>query len=86
MDPSHPQWLAPYANQAILNWTICAFTCVVVSLLTRPPLPQQVTDQLTINWKKLNIFDDLGHRWYHSVTLWWGIFALLVIALVIVFW
>lgn len=86
VDPSHPQWLAPYANQAILNWAICAFTCVVVSLLTRPPLPCQVTDQLTINWKKLNIFDDLGHRWYNSVILWWGIFALLVIALVIVFW
>lgn len=84
--PSHPLWLEPYANQAMVNWIICVITCVGVSLLTAPPAPEQVTDQLTLNWKRLNIFDGLGDRWSNSVPLWWGIFVLLIIALIIMLW
>jgi SSS family solute:Na+ symporter len=83
--PSHPRWLAPYSNQAILNWAVCAVTCVAVSLLTRPPAPEQVTDELTINWRKLNIFDELGRGW-SSVTLWWAVFAALVVSLIVWLW
>lgn len=84
--PAHPMWLEPFANQAFINWLFCVATCAVVSLLTRPPLPEQVTDELTLNWRRLNILEGLGTRWYNSVTLWWGIFALLIVTLVVLLW
>jgi len=82
---SHPAWLEPYANQALLNWLLCVLICVGVSLATAPPRPEQVTDELTLNWKKLNIFKGLGEKWYENVVLWWGLFALGVVALTITF-
>ncbi len=83
--PSHPRWLEPYSNQAIVNWLFCAVTCAAVSLLTRPPRPEQVTDELTINWRRLNIFDDLG-KGFSNVTLWWAIFAAMIVSLVVLLW
>ena len=80
-----PAWLVPFQMQAIVNWAFCIVVCVLVSLFTEKPKPEQITDQLTINWKKLNIFDDLGDKWYTSVILWWGIFVLIVAGLVITF-
>jgi len=60
--PHHPAWLVPYANQASINWLFCMVVCVGASLLTAPPRPDQITDQLTMNWSTLNIFDHLGER------------------------
>ena len=37
------------------------------------------------NWRKLNIFGDLGTRWYNSVVTWWCLFVLLIVTLVVVF-
>ena len=85
LDPDHVKWIEPYAMQGIINWGLCVVVCTVVSLATAPPAPEQVTDQLTFNWRKLNIFDQLGETWYTSVTLWWAVFAAIVIGLVIVF-
>jgi SSS family solute:Na+ symporter len=82
---AHPAWIEPYAIQGILNWAFCVVLCTVVSLLTPPPRPEQVSDQLTINWRRLNIFEDLGNRWYTSVVFWWALFVLMVLALVVVF-
>jgi solute:Na+ symporter, SSS family len=83
--PDHPPWLAPYANQAVLNWGFCVVVCIVVSLLTPPPPPDRITDQVTVNWSKLNIFDNLGDRWYKSVVTWWGIFVVLIVAIFVLF-
>ena len=83
--PDHPLWLAPYANQAVLNWGFCVLVCIVVSLLTPPPPPDRITDQVTVNWSKLNIFDKLGDRWYKSVVTWWGLFVVLVVAVCVLF-
>jgi SSS family solute:Na+ symporter len=80
-----PTWLIPFQMQAIVNWAFCIVVCVLISLYTEKPRPEQVTDQLTINWKKLNIFDDLGDKWYTNVILWWGIFVLIVVGLIITF-
>ena len=77
--------VAPFGNQAIFNWLFCVVVCVGVSLLTAPPKPEQVSDTLTINWRRLNIFEDLGDRWYNSVILWWGGFAVIVFTLIIYF-
>jgi SSS family solute:Na+ symporter len=81
----HPKWIEPYAIQGILNWAFCVLICTVVSLATPPPRPEQVSDALTINWRRLNLFDNLGTRWYTSVVIWWAVFVLMILALVIVF-
>jgi SSS family solute:Na+ symporter len=78
-------WLEPFAMQAILNWLICMVLCVLFSLISAPPAPEQVTDELTINWRRLNLLDDLGHRWYASVWLWWALFVLLIVGLILAF-
>ncbi len=80
-----PAWLEPYANQAAVNWAFCMVICVAVSLATQPPRPDQVTDQLTFNWKKMNIFDNLGDHWYSNVITWWVLFVLVIVALLVVF-
>jgi len=83
--PLHPAWLEPYSNQGIVSWMFCMVLCTVVSLMTAPPRPDQITDQLTFNWKKLNIFGNLGQHWYTSVVTWWALFVLTIVALLIVF-
>ena len=85
LSPEAPGWLAPYWNQAALNWLLCLGVCVGVSLLTPPPRPEQVTDQLTINWAHLNLFNNLGSRWYCSVVTWWGLFVAVMAILFFIF-
>ena len=85
VSPAPLSWLEPYNMQAIVVWFFSVIVCVLVSLQTERPRPEQVSDKLTINWKKLNLFHDLGDRWYKNVVLWWGIFVLIVVALVIYF-
>lgn len=80
-----PLWLAPYANQASINWFFCLAVCIGMSLLTSPPRDEQVTDQLTFNWQTLNIFDGLGDRWSTSVVTWWGLFVVTILALFVLF-
>lgn len=80
-----PSWLLPYQMQAIVIWLLCIILCAVVSLSTEKPHVQQVSDQLTINWKKINIFQELGDRWYKSIVLWWGIFVMIIIGMIIYF-
>ncbi len=82
---SHPVWMEPFMMQAFINWAFSIVVCVVVSLATPRPLPAQVTSDLTIDWKRLNILDNLGDRWYRSVILWWSIFVLAIAALMLLF-
>jgi len=81
----HPAWIEPYANQASLNWLFCMGLCIAVSLVTPPPSPEQISDQVTINWRRLNIFDNLGRHWYTSVVTWWLLFVVVIAALLTVF-
>lgn len=46
---------------------------------------EQVTDVLTFNWWKTNVFDGLGDRWYTSVVTWWGLFLVTILALFVQF-
>jgi len=78
-------WIRPFAMQGIINWAVCSILCVVVSLLTGRPRPEQVTNQLAFNWRRLNIFGELGTRWYNHVALWWALFVVLVVALSLAF-
>lgn len=81
----HPAWLEPFANQAALNWLLCCIVCVAVSLATEPPRPDQVGDDVTINWRRLNIFANLGTAWYTSVVTWWLLFVVLIVGLFVFF-
>jgi len=83
--PSHVTWLEPFMMQALVNWLFSVFVCVAVSLGTAPPATEQVTDDLTINWSRINLWDGLGGRWYSSVVLWWGLFVLIVVGLILLF-
>ncbi len=83
MTPVAPGWLVPYAMQAIVTWTFCTAVCIVVSLLTAPPPPEKVSDELTFNWRRLNITQHLGSPWYKSVVFWWLGFVVSVLGLVI---
>ncbi len=82
---AHPAWLEPYANQAALNWLLCCAVCAAVSLATPPPAPEQIGDDVTINWKKLNIFADVGTTWYTSVVTWWLLFVVVIAGLFVFF-
>lgn len=81
--PNHYLWVEPYGMQSMINWIFCVVVCTAVSFMTAAPKPEQVSDSLTINWKKLNIFNDLGDKWYQNVVLWWGLFALIILSIII---
>ncbi len=80
-----PAWLAPYSNQGIVNWAACMVLCIFLSLVTAPPRADQITDDLALNWKNLNLGGGLGARWYSSVTVWWALSFLGMTAFVIIF-
>jgi SSS family solute:Na+ symporter len=65
-------WLAPFAMQSAVNWGFCMVLCAGLSLVLAPPRPEQITDDLTFNWRHLNIGGDLGTRWWNNVTVWWA--------------
>jgi SSS family solute:Na+ symporter len=80
-----PLWLNPYANQGIANWAVCILCCLVLGLLMQPPRPEQVTDDLTINWRHLNLGGGLGTAWYGKVSLWWALGFVGMVFFVILF-
>ena len=81
----HPTWLDPYSNQAAINWAFCMLTCIAVSLVTPRPSEEHISDEVTVNWKKLNLFDGLGSHWYSSVITWWLLFVFIVLGLLLFF-
>ncbi len=80
-----PLWMVPFYNQAAMVWIFSVLVCILVSYITNPPSAEQVTDKLVINWQKINIFNDLGDKWYKSVVFWWVVLTLLVVSLILAF-
>jgi SSS family solute:Na+ symporter len=66
--------LAPFTSRATFVWFMCVIAMVIVSLATARPPADKVSDQTTINWRKLNVFSDLGRPWFKNVVLWWAVF------------
>ncbi|MBM4032479.1 MAG: sodium/solute symporter [Planctomycetes bacterium] len=85
LGPGHPAWLEPFLTQATVNWVASVVACIAVSLLTPRPRPEQVSNELTINWRRLNILSELGTKWYNSVVLWWLVFAGIIVLLATLF-
>jgi SSS family solute:Na+ symporter len=83
--PGHVLWLEPFMMQAVVVWLFSVAVCIIVSLVTPPPHPAQVTSDLTMDWKRLNILSNLGDCWYKSVVLWWGLFVLAIVGLMLLF-
>lgn len=81
----HVSWLSPFAVQSAVNWGFCMVLCSALSLALAPPRPEQVTDDLTFNWRHLNIGGDLGTHWWNSVTLWWAGSVAIMLSLIGVF-
>jgi len=69
-----------FTLRSVFNWVFCMIVMVVVSLLTDPPAQEKVTDDVTINWRTLPIFKNLGTPWYRNVGLWYCLFAAGLIA------
>ncbi|MDC0935557.1 sodium/solute symporter [Pirellulales bacterium] len=81
----YPAWLNSFPNQASVSYLISMATCVLVTFATRPPKPEQITDLLCINWKRLNIFSNLGNHWYSSVITWWLAYSIVIVLLMLYF-
>ena len=75
----------PFIMQATFVWACSVVVCAVASRMRPAPAADQVTDSLTLNFKKLNIFSDLGDRWYKSVVFWWSVFAIIILFLFLIF-
>jgi SSS family solute:Na+ symporter len=80
-----PTWIGPYSNQGMINWAICMVLCSLLSLITTPPRPEQVSDDLTFNWKKMKIGGDLGGPWYRNVVFWWALSVVLMFGFIVLF-
>ncbi|TWU34340.1 SLC5 family protein [Novipirellula artificiosorum] len=80
-----PSWMIPFANQGMICWALCMVVCAVSAMITAPPPRENVSDDLTFNWKELRLGGGLGDHWYSSVTLWWAISLLSMIGFVVLF-
>jgi len=74
-----------FVPRAVLTWAFCMVFMVAVSLLDAPPQPENITDELTINWRRLNVFSGLGRPWYRNIAFWWGLFVLAIVACLVLF-
>lgn len=74
-----------FTLRSVYNWVFCVLLMMAISLFTAPPPPEKVTDDVTINWRSLAAFRNLGHPWYRNIAFWWAVFALGIIACYLAF-
>ena len=80
-----PGWLMTFVMQGLMVWGVCMAVLVVSTLITAPPAPEQVSDDLTFNWKKMDFGSGLGTRWWNSVPFWWALTLIGMFFFVILF-
>jgi len=78
-------YLTTFPIQALLTWIVSMVVCVAVSLMTAPPRPEQVTDNMTFNLKAMNIKAELGTHWWNNVAFWWVICVVLMFTFIGIF-
>jgi solute:Na+ symporter, SSS family len=71
--------------QGLIVWAFGMIVCTISAFITPRPPAHQVTDGLTMNWRKLNIGGELGDKWYTSVVFWWAVAFAIMIILVLIF-
>jgi SSS family solute:Na+ symporter len=74
-----------FTLRSVYNWLFCVVVLVGVSLVTPPAPPEKTTDDVTINWRTLAAFKDLGTPWYRNVGLWWALFVIGIVACYAIF-
>lgn len=77
--------ITPFANQGLITWIFAMTTCIISSLLTGNPDPEQISGDLMFSVNSKNLLQGLGRKWYNSVTFWWSVCFVLMIALIILF-
>ena len=77
-------FIKPYGNQGLVVWAFAMIVTTISAFITPKPAPECITDDLTFNWKKMNVGGGLGTKWYNSVLLWWAIcFALMIVFMIL---
>ncbi|MEL7119521.1 MAG: sodium/solute symporter [Bacteroidota bacterium] len=76
--------IKPFANQGLITWVFAMLVCTISALVTAPPAPENVSQDLTFDLKNKHLGGGLG-KGLSSVSLWWAISFVLMIALVIIF-
>jgi SSS family solute:Na+ symporter len=79
------RYLTTFPIQALSTWGLSMVVCIVASLMTAPPRPEQVAEDMTFDLKSMNIRSGLGTHWYYSVTLWWALSVILMFVLILIF-
>ena len=74
-----------FTLRSVYNWAFCVVLMIVLSLVTEPPPPEKTTDEVTINWRTLAIFRNLGTPWYRNLGFWYVLFAAGLIACYLAF-
>ena len=78
-------FIKPFANQGLMVWAFAMVSTALSAALTPPPTPGHITDDLSFNWKRINIGGGLGRTWYLNVTFWWALSFIIMVAFVIIF-
>jgi SSS family solute:Na+ symporter len=78
-------WLISYEMQAIVTWAFCTMVCIVASLLTAPPKPEKITEDLTLDFRKLSLKDTVIRKWYSTVLFWWVLYVLILLVIFVIF-
>jgi SSS family solute:Na+ symporter len=76
---------AGFMMRALINWAFCIVVMITVSLMTAPPPPEKVTADVTIDWRRLHVFSDLGHPWYRNLGFWYAMFVVGILACYLIF-
>lgn len=79
------KYMTTFPIQALSTWMISMVVCIVGSLMTTPPLPEQVSDSLTFNWKKMNVGGELGKHWFSNVAFWWILSMVIMFLFIYIF-
>jgi SSS family solute:Na+ symporter len=74
-----------FTLRSAIVWLFCVIVHVVVSLCTAPPPPEKVAPDLTIDWRLLRVFGNLGTPWYRNLALWYGVAAAGMVACFVAF-
>ena len=74
-----------FTLRSVYNWLFCVLLMFLLSLVTPPAPPEKTTDEVTINWRTLAAFKDLGSPWYRNVAFWWALFVVGIVGCYIAF-
>ena len=81
MFPDTLAWLSPYNNQGFINWAICFVCCWTLSWFTPGSPADKLSEDLVINWSKLDFFAESGEKWYTHVFFWWLLFLCIILGI-----